>query len=117
MKIYNHPVIDLTRSEEHYVVPSRLDWRMLLILAQAGGWVPAAPDYSTAYIMALGQVVSDAEAQQIADALAAVLDDIPDIDIPIKGSIHLFEYYSGSRKQEIRRFIDFCRRGAFTITE
>jgi hypothetical protein len=118
MKIYNFPVIDLTRHEEHFVIPSRLDWRIMLMLAQAGGWSPSTlEDYDRAYVLANGAVIGPVEARQMADALAAVLDDIPDFDIPLRGPIHLFEYFSGSRKREVQTFLDFCRGGAFVITQ
>lgn len=118
MKIYNFPRVDLIRGSDHFEVPTRLDWRMLLVLAQAGGWCPNPEyDFKQAYLDAHDQVIDTAEARAIADALASILADIPDFDIPVKGRIILFEYFSGIRKAEVYAFIEFCRGGAFHITE
>ena len=79
-----------------------------------------------------GQGVTDADARNLADALARALDDIPDHDAmdhktePIDGMPGLraitdvdfspIEFWSGRYKKErLREFIAFCQKGGFGI--
>jgi hypothetical protein len=110
------PVVELEREGEVYRIPTRLDWRVLLVLAQIGGWEPVdRGEYEETFLLSHGVVVSDDEAYDLAYALDAVLDDIPDIDIPITGRIIPLEYFSGVRKREIEMFADFCFGGGFEV--
>lgn len=117
MKIYDYPKIDLDRAGTVHQIPARLDWAMLLHLAKMGGWQPnAANTFHEVYLQPHGEKINAEEAAAIALALEAVLDDVPDFDIPLGGKIQAFEYFSGTRKSQIVRLIEFCKGGAFRIT-
>lgn len=85
-----------------------------------------------------GQQVTDDDARALADALERALPDVPDhdaiahkvlsvIDTPGLGvppqlrmlnpraRLNPFEYFSGTNKARLRRFIAFCRAGGFRI--
>lgn len=117
MKIYDYPKIDLDRAGKVHQIPARLDWAMLLHLARVGGWQPEAQgSFQSSYLEPSGERVSAEDARGIASGLAAILDDIPDFDIPIGRRIHIFEFFSGERKAQVINLIAFCSGGAFRIT-
>jgi hypothetical protein len=90
-----------------------------------------------------GQSVSAADVATLADALQRALPDIPDHDalriaisslapgqiwpagieqlvvqngiVGINPSVSPFEYFAGIHKTQVRRFIEYCQRGAFAI--
>lgn len=111
-----YPVLELERVGERHLIPSRLDWRILLVLAQMGGWEPQHwLDYDGVYLQLPGVAISPREAFQIGKALEMILDDVPDFDIPLTGQIVPLEYFSGVRKQQIVKFAEFCKRGGFAV--
>ncbi len=94
------------------------------------------------YVANAGQWVSAADARAWADALENALDDVPNHDarilkpqaypmpiavarlfrdltgggLPDPGQhINALEWFSGTRKQELRDFIAYCRRGGFAV--
>jgi hypothetical protein len=116
LKIYDYPIVELERAGETYRIPTRLDWRVMLVLAQIGGWEPDdRGDYDSTYLLAPGVIISDEEADKLRDALENILDDVPDFDIPLTGKIIPLEYFSGIRKYQIKAFVEFCERGGFEV--
>jgi hypothetical protein len=113
---FDFPTIELERLGENYRVRSRLDWRVLIMLAELGGWEPIdRGDEDSTYLRVPGVEIGYIEAYQIGYALMSILDDVPDFDIPLTGKIIPFEYFSGIRKQQIVAFATFCMRGEFEI--
>src|SRR4051794_40687695 len=117
------------------VPPGELTGWPDLALSEPGGW---DGNYGTAP----GQRVSDEDGRALADALEHALDDVPahdarehkpqgypmprDVARLLRGLsgghrpdptqvISPLEWFSGKRKRELRRLIDFCRKGGFTI--
>lgn len=116
LKIYEYPVVELERAGETYRIPTRLDWRVMLVLAQIGGWEPDdRGDYESTYLLAPGVIISEEEAHQLGQSLESILDDVPDFDIPLTGKIIPLEYFSGIRKYQIKAFAEFCERGGFEV--
>src|SRR5688500_2940597 len=65
-----YPILELERVGERHLIPSRLDWRILLVLAQMGGWEPHHwLDYDSVYLQLPGVAISPREAFQIGKAL------------------------------------------------
>jgi hypothetical protein len=116
MKIYDYPKIDLDRAGTLHQIPAKLDWAMLLHLAKIGGWQPRSDSFEQSYLEPSGEKVSAEEAVDIAHALEAILDDVPDFNIPLNGKLNPFEYFSGMRKRQITGLVTFCKGGAFRIT-
>jgi hypothetical protein len=99
------------------------------------------PSWNGTYFSNDFQIVKATDAANIAEALEKSLklfpdkdmwtgvtlsitpDDIIEHDILIssnwfesaRGSVSLFELFSGERKQVVRNFVDFCRGGSFHI--
>ena len=118
-------------------------WDQTLALARMYGWRPAGTQppkdwatdgegrvWSGSYIVNGGQMVTAKDAAQLANALERGLDDIPDFYaawhkavkgedggplIPVGESLSPLEALSGENKLAIRKFIAFCRQGAFKI--
>lgn len=132
-------------------------WALLLRLAWDYGWRPrgtVAPahwrpagtiegaDFSNApkwnpadYVTGRGQGVMTEDARDLAEALASIIDDLPNHD-PLSGEtvvtidtpgfprlrvmphgrpLNAFELFGGQNKQGFRAFIDYCGAGPFTI--
>ncbi len=142
----------LLRGESGDFILNNQGWAMLLRLAWDYGWRPRgtlhpahwktqelaerATTWNPAdYVTCRGQRVAGLDAQLMADALAAVLDDLPNDD-PIESEtlirvlapgfpeatylsdarrVHSFEQFGGMNKEGFLTFIEFCRRGGFTI--
>jgi len=118
-------------------------WDQTLALAGMYGWRPGgtqAPidwaadgegrEWRGSYILNGSQMVTVDDAAQLANALERGLDDIPDFYaawhkavkgedggplIPVGESLSPLEALSGENKLAIRKFIAFCRQGAFKI--
>lgn len=136
------------------IVFPNLHWGLVMKTAYDWGWKPrgtlepagwsdrAGPDgqprrwHKHNYFTRAGQLVTDEDAAAIADALEAIMPDIPDhdammhkvasvIDFPDTKQLRMlrpgarynaFEFFSGPNKPLLRRFIDLCRAGGFTIS-
>lgn len=93
--------------------------------------------YSMDYFSRKHQRVLAADAMAIADALESALPDIPtfdalglkvassidlpSLDNPLRSlrpgvKVHPFEFFSGSNRATLTRFIEFCRQGEFAIS-
>ena len=115
-------------------------WSAVLTLARNNGWEPAGtifeddPDWQGHYDTNEGQLVTAVDAARLADALERALPDIPDhdalehktreVDLPGLGPTRLIdarenlspiELFSGDRKEQLRKFILYCRAGSFQI--
>ena len=116
MKIHDFPMVELERGVETHRFPTRLDWRVMLVLAEIGGWEPLDRSaYESTSLLTPGLMISDTEARDLGSALANMLDDVPDFDIPFTGRIIPLEYFSGVRKAQITAFTAFCLGGGFEI--
>src|SRR4051812_15633102 len=120
-------------------------WAKLLRLAQAHGWQPMGTSQppgeevhfpggrwdSSNYRTNDGQIVSEADARALADALERALPHIPDDDAMAKyrqadGGIQIAptaptapdaDWFSGAQaKTSVGKFIQFCREGSFRIS-
>jgi hypothetical protein len=110
-------------------------------VTEAGGY-PEPFAWYGGYVDNAGRRVSAADARAWADALESALDDIPDHDaralkpqaypmpaavarllrdmpgdgLPDPGQfVNALEWFSGTRKQELRDFVAYCRRGGFAV--
>ncbi len=95
------------------------------------------------YVTCQGQRVTDEDARALGEALQLALDDVPGHDArghkpaghPLPRDVarllrdtsggpgpdpaqalNAAEWFSGDRKEELRRLIDFCGRGGFRIS-
>jgi hypothetical protein len=109
-------------------------WRCLLNLGMMYGWEPAgtqAPDPDLCYegigpahwdesdyCSNTGQLVTDEDANALADALERALPDIPEhhvtVDIENVESMPV-EWFSGDGKNRLMEMIAFLREGEFEI--
>jgi len=144
----------LLRGEQGEFVLNNPGWAMVLRLAWDYGWRPAGtraprrweilsdpddpetPSWNPAdYVTCRGQRVTDEDADLLAEALAAMVDDLPHTDpvigedllvietpgfpgktfLPIGRSINAFEALGGSNRDGFRALLRFCRRGGFEI--
>ncbi|MBX3363772.1 MAG: hypothetical protein KF866_03310 [Phycisphaeraceae bacterium] len=142
----------LLRGKSGDFILNNQGWVMLLRLAWDYGWRPRgtvsprhwltnelrerATNWNPAdYVTCRGQTVTALDAQLFADALAAVLDDLPHDDpLPSEDlirveapgfpaitylsdsrTIHPFEQFGGVNKSGFHEFIHFCRQGGFSI--
>ena len=115
-------------------------WSAVLTLARNNGWEPTGtileddPDWQGHYDTNDGQLVTAVDAGRLADALERALPDIPNhdalehktrgVDLPGLGPTRLIdarehlssvELFSGDRKEQLRKFILYCRAGSFQI--
>jgi len=142
----------LLRGEQGEFVLNNAGWAMLLRLAWDYGWRPKgtrppahwavgpnperAEQWNPAdYVTCRGQRVLDEDSDLLAEALAALIDDLPPTD-PAEGddlahvempgfpprsfvsptrTVNAFEALGGSNREGFREFLRFCRRGGFEI--
>lgn len=71
------------------------------------------------YLTNDGQIVVAEDALSLARALEKALDDIPDFNLEHDslepGTLNIFEYFAGDRKEQLVNFIKFCKLGSFLI--
>jgi hypothetical protein len=131
----------MSHANGNYFRWNLIDWPKVLALGRMFGWRPAGtiryaedgspdPGWDGGYVTNDLQVVSTEDAAALADALERALGDIPDtpqirtrtiagmavlnLDDAVNASPLLFFSLPGA-KDHLRRFIDFCRAGAFSI--
>lgn len=142
----------LLRGEHGDFALNNQGWVSLLRLAWDYGWRPRGtlpPEHwqtprlrerarewpAADYVTGRGQRVTAVDAQLLADALGAILDDLPNDD-PIESdslirvrapgfpqvsyvsearTIHTFEQFGGENRQGFTEFLRFCRSGGFSI--
>jgi GNAT superfamily N-acetyltransferase len=132
--------LDLRQPDGAMKIPERI-YEVLLSVASQRDWQPMGPDlpgqrhiedrnryaekdWRDDYFTPEGQFVTEEDAFGIAEALSRFLPEIPDEDTPVDPDEHTHlaelpvsphELFRGDGKQLVSDFIDFCRRGGFTI--
>lgn len=145
--------VELYRSGDSFEFEFFGIWQKVMDLALMYGWVPvgttepqhwegeeAQTAWTGRYDYYIGEWVNAADAAEMANALSAALDDLPDHPMPervneteveeldyedqtaitfhiieLNRALNLFELFGGQYKHDLTEFIAFCREGGFHI--
>lgn len=126
--------VDLYNVHGDYYRFSSVAWTHVLALAEQYGWKPTGTrrgnpqvpegDWDGNYTSNSGQLVTEADARALADALERALPDIPgradtrEAVVPGASTItlHPLEFFRSAGKAKVTGFIDYCRKGGFRIS-